>query len=159
MKQLLATNSYFVSVFVTVTGTACFIFAYHIFEFNTRLILFTYFDGLSGIFSPLFSSLRAQMIPEKYRSTIMSFFKIPINLCSIVCLFGTSYLTTYQICLMCAAIMLVAAILNIYLFFVHSPPDMEKRQLKKTSEFMSLYERSKLAVENQYFVRKDNKNY
>jgi hypothetical protein len=155
MKQLLATNSYFVSVFVTITGTLSFFFAYYLFDFNSRLILFIYFDGLSGIFSPLFSSLRAQMIPEKLRSTIMNFFRMPINICAILCLFGTSYLSTYQICMICALIMLVAAILNIYLFYVHTPPDAEKRTIKKSSEFISLYERGKMAVGEGYFVKKN----
>jgi hypothetical protein len=83
------------------------------------------------------------MIPEKLRSTIMNFFRMPINVTSILCLIGTSFLTTYQICLICAVVMLVATILNVYLFRVHSPPDLEARTVKKTSEFMQFYEMSK----------------
>lgn len=94
------------------------------------------------------------MIPEKLRSTIMNFFRMPINICSILCLVGTSYLTTYQICLICSIIMLVATLLNFYLFKVHQPPDAEKRTLTKTSEFMSLYEKSKMMIlENKLNIK------
>jgi hypothetical protein len=106
---------------------------------------------MSGIFSPLFSSLRAQMIPEKYRSTIMNFFRIPINVFSILCLIFTKYLTTYQICGICFFIMLFGTALNGYLFSVHTPPDAEKRKLKKTSDFLDLYERSKKKITEGFY--------
>jgi hypothetical protein len=98
------------------------------------------------MFSPLFSSLRAQMIPEKMRSTVMNFFRMPINICSILCLVGTSYLTTYQICLICGIIMFFATALNFYLFKVHTPPDSDKRTITKTSEFKTLYDKSKMLI-------------
>lgn len=90
------------------------------------------------------------MIPERLRSTIMNFFRMPINITAILILIGTSYLTTYQICLICFVIMFISTILNIYLFRVHSPPDIEKRTVKKTSEFMNLYEISKAKAQNIY---------
>jgi len=89
------------------------------------------------------------MIPEHIRSTIMNFFRIPINICSILCLVGTSLLTTYQICMICGIIMVAATILNIYLFKVHTPPDAERRMLKKSSQFLDLYEKYKNKVERE----------
>lgn len=89
------------------------------------------------------------MIPEKLRSTIMNFFRMPINITSIFCLIGTSFLTTYQICLICAIVMFISTLLNFYLFKVHSPPDLEARTVKKTSEFMQIYEMSKNKVFNK----------
>jgi hypothetical protein len=85
---------------------------------------------------PLMSSLKSQMIPERHRTTIMAFFRIPINILSIVSLVGTKLLTTYQICLICFVFMLIATIVNLYLFKVHTPPDAEKREIKKTSEVL-----------------------
>jgi hypothetical protein len=38
------TNSYVVSIFVTSTGTLSFLLAYYIMDFDTRLMLFIYFD-------------------------------------------------------------------------------------------------------------------
>ena len=74
------------------------------------------------------------MIPEKLRSTIINFFRMPINISAIIFMFGTSLLTTYQICIICAFVMLIATLLNFYLLYVHSPPDAEKRTIKKTSD-------------------------
>lgn len=44
LKQILRTNSYIVSILVTSTSTLSFIFSYYIYDFNTRLLLFIYFD-------------------------------------------------------------------------------------------------------------------
>lgn len=89
------------------------------------------------------------MIPEHLRSTIMNFFRIPINIFSILCLIGTSFLTTYQICMICGIIMGLGTLLNIYLLKVHTPPDAEKRMIKKSSQFFSLYEKFKSKVEEE----------
>ena len=78
------------------------------------------------------SSLKAQMIPEKYRTTIMNFFRMPINVLSIFILIFTRYFTTYQICLFAFVFMIIAVIVNFYLFLIHHPPDKE-RHLEKTS--------------------------
>jgi MFS transporter, MFS domain-containing protein family, molybdate-anion transporter len=61
--------------------------------------MFIYFDGLVGVYSPLFSSLKSQMIPEKLRTLIMNFFRIPINITSVIILLATNYITTYQVSL------------------------------------------------------------
>lgn len=83
------------------------------------------------------------MIPEKLRTTIMNFFRIPINIVNIVLLIFTGILTTYQICLCAFVFMFFAFVLNLYLLKVHSPPDAEKREVVKTSEFLDLYEKTK----------------
>ena len=59
--------------------------------------MFIYFDGGSGILSPLMSSLKSQMIPEKYRTTIMNFFRMPVNIFSIITLLLTHLVTTHQV--------------------------------------------------------------
>jgi len=88
------------------------------------------------------------MIPEKLRSTIMNFFRMPINICAILTLFASSLLTTYQICFICAIVMTVASVVNIYLLNVHVPPDTEKRTLTKTSEFRQIWEISKARAQS-----------
>jgi hypothetical protein len=84
------------------------------------------------------------MIPEKNRSTILNFLRMPINISAIVFLYATGVISTYQICMICSLIMLFASFVNTYLLFVHSPPDAEKRILKKTSEFSNVNERCKI---------------
>ena len=59
--------------------------------------MFVYFDGLSGVFQPLISSLKSEMIPEKFRTTIMSILRIPINIFSIIILLSTHMVTTHQV--------------------------------------------------------------
>ena len=81
------------------------------------------------------SSLKAQMIPEKYRTTIMNFFRMPINILSILILIFTKYFTTYQICLFAFAFMVIAVIVNVYVFIIYHPPDKE-RTVEKTSNMV-----------------------
>ncbi len=89
------------------------------------------------------------MIPEKLRTTIMNFFRIPINIVNILLLIVTGLLTTYQICLCAFVFMFLATALNVYLFLIHTPPDAEKRVIKRTSEFLNLYEKSKLILQSK----------
>jgi len=91
------------------------------------------------------------MIEEKYRSTIMNFFRMPINIFSILCLIFTSYLTTYQICIICFIIMGLGTLLNGYLFLVHSAPDATKRKVVKTSEFEDIYKKAKEMADSYDF--------
>lgn len=44
LKQMMKANSYVVSIFVTSTGTLSFILSYYLVHFNSRLLLFIYFD-------------------------------------------------------------------------------------------------------------------
>jgi hypothetical protein len=96
------------------------------------------------------STLKSQMLPEKYRTTIMNFFRIPINIFSILSLIGTRYLTTYQICLLCFGFMFISFLCNVYLIRVHTPPDATKREIKKTSEFKDAFFRSKNLVSSTF---------
>ena len=49
-------------------------------------ISFVLFELMCGIFFPTYGSLRAVYIPEEQRSTIMNFFRVPLNLFVIVVL-------------------------------------------------------------------------
>lgn len=133
MKSILKTNTYVLTIGITFTATLSFFFEYTIWNFDFRLIMLLYFDGLSGIFMPLMSSLKSQMIPEKFRTTIMTFFRFPINVCAILTLFFTKYLSTSEICLICAGFMTISTVTNVLLFMWHTPPDADKRTVLTTS--------------------------
>jgi hypothetical protein len=97
------------------------------------------------------SVLKSQMIPEKHRTTIMNFFRIPINIISIASLVFTEFITTNQICLLCFVIMLVATIINIVLIKYYIPPDMTaKREVKRKSEFKDVWTMSE-NIKNKIF--------
>lgn len=136
-KKILKTNTYILSVFITITGAASFWIEYQFGSFQLRLAMLIYFDGLSGIFMPLMSSLKSQMIPEKMRTTIMSFFRLPINLFCIGTLFFSKYVTTFQICLIAFLFMTVSFSVNILLFMWHTPPDADKRIILKSTKLRS----------------------
>lgn len=134
LKTVMKTNTYILTIIITLTGAISFLVSYLIRNFDLRFIMLLYFDGLSGIFMPLMSSLKSQMIPEKLRTTIMTFFRFPINICAILTLFFTKYLTTVDICLICFCFMVISFITNIILFKLHVPPDAEKRTVITSSK-------------------------
>lgn len=136
IKKHLKTNTYILSIFVTITGTISFYVEYQFFYFHLVFCMLIYFDGLSGIIFPLMSSLKSQMIPEELRTTIMTFFRIPINICCILALYLSSWVSTLSICLMCTGIMAVSAIVNVMLFYYHNPPDAEKRVVQTTGQII-----------------------
>jgi hypothetical protein len=47
---------------------------------------FVLFELMCGIFFPTYGSLRAIYIPEEQRSTIMNFFRVPLNLFVVIVL-------------------------------------------------------------------------
>jgi len=133
LKSVMKTNTYVLTIAIPFTATLSFLFEFIIVNFDFRFIMLLYFDGLSGIFMPLMSSLKSQMIPEKLRTTIMTFFRFPINVCAILTLFFTKYLSTAQICLICFGFMVISTVTNVILFMWHTPPDAEKRKVVTTS--------------------------
>ena len=90
------------------------------------------------------STLKSQLVPEQYRTTIMNFFRVPIGIICVLSLIFTRYITTYQICLLCFFFMLISFLLNIYLLKVHIPPDSKIRILKKSSELCEIFDNEKI---------------
>lgn len=66
-------------------------------EFYVILIMLIYFDGISGLFQPLMSSIKSELIEEEKRTTIMTFFRIPINFFAILTLILTKVISTKQV--------------------------------------------------------------
>ena len=59
IKKYLKTNTYILSIFITVTGTLSFWFEYAVKDFLIIFSMLMYFDGLSGMIFPLMSSLKS----------------------------------------------------------------------------------------------------
>jgi MFS family permease len=66
-------------------------------------VTFVVFEMICGIFFPVFGSLRAVYVPEKQRSTIMNFFRVPLNLFVVVVLVKKKHMTNETTFLVCAA--------------------------------------------------------
>lgn len=60
-----------------------------------QLIGFCVFEGCVGVFWPSIMKMRSQFIPEEARSTIMNFFRIPLNIFVCVILYNVSSLVLY----------------------------------------------------------------
>lgn len=72
--------------------------------FGGCILLFGFciFESCVGIFWPSMMKMRSQYIPEEARSTIMNFFRIPLNLFVCVVLYNVSVLS---LCLIVVVVM------------------------------------------------------
>lgn len=136
LKKILQSNTYLITLFLTLTACISFYIEFSYINFHFRLISLIYFDGTIGAFQPLMSSLKSQMIPEGNRSTIMTFFKLPINICNVLILFFSTYLTISQVCLIGFIVLLVSSFVSVILLSSHTPPDADIRVLLTTSEIL-----------------------
>lgn len=57
-----------------------------------QLMGFCTFEACVGIFWPSIMKMRSQYIPEEARSTIMNFFRIPLNIFVCLVLYNVSFL-------------------------------------------------------------------
>lgn len=73
-----------------------------------KLVGFCVFELCVGIFWPSMMKMRATYIPEESRSTIMNFFRIPLNLFVCVVLYNVSMFPLAAMFCMCALFLLVA---------------------------------------------------
>jgi hypothetical protein len=62
---------------------------------SLQLLGFCTFESCVGIFWPSIMKMRSQYIPEESRSTIMNFFRIPLNLFVCVVLYNVSTICSF----------------------------------------------------------------
>mmetsp|Transcript_27687 Transcript_27687/g.38252 ORF Transcript_27687/g.38252 Transcript_27687/m.38252 type:complete len:459 (-) Transcript_27687:212-1588(-) len=79
------------------------------FEGKVQLLGFLLFEICVGIFWPSIMSMRSRYIPEDCRSTIMNFFRMPLNLFVCVVLYNVSSFPIANMFAMCSAFLLAAA--------------------------------------------------
>ena len=60
------------------------------FEGKVQLVAFCVFESCVGIFWPSMMKLRSQYLPEESRSTIINFFRIPLNMFVCIMLYNVS---------------------------------------------------------------------
>ncbi|VAH17153.1 unnamed protein product [Triticum turgidum subsp. durum] len=83
-----------------------------------QLLGFCIFESSVGIFWPSIMKMRSQYIPEEARSTIMNFFRIPLNLFVCVVLYNVNAFPIAVMFGMCSIFLFIAAILQRRLMFV-----------------------------------------
>ncbi|XP_052208939.1 uncharacterized protein LOC127812557 [Diospyros lotus] len=77
-----------------------------------QLVGFCVFEGCVGIFWPSIMKMRSQYIPEEARSTIMNFFRIPLNMFVCIVLYNVNAFPITVMFGMCSIFLFVASILQ-----------------------------------------------
>ncbi|KAK8966372.1 hypothetical protein KSP40_PGU013304 [Platanthera guangdongensis] len=95
-----------------------------------QLFGFCTFEACVGIFWPSIMKMRSQYIPEEARSTIMNFFRIPLNIFVCVVLYNVNALPITVMFGMCSIFLFIASVLQRRL--------MVAAESHKTSKFVML---------------------
>jgi hypothetical protein len=74
-----------------------FFFVSYIDSFLVRFSLLCMINGVSGFFCPLNSIIKSRILVEKHRATLMSIFRIPLNLYVIVVLVSLKFMNPFQV--------------------------------------------------------------
>jgi len=77
---------------------------------KVSLLAFCAFECLVGIFWPSMMSLRSRFVPEDIRSTIINFFRIPLNLFVCTVLYNVSSLPLSAVFSMCSFFLVVCGV-------------------------------------------------
>ena len=71
---------YTVLFYSLIAQVICFLIVVYTRSFKIALICFSVMQGFNGFFGPLFSIIKSNVVVEKYRSQIMSLFRVPLNI-------------------------------------------------------------------------------
>ncbi|GJP51595.1 hypothetical protein CLOM_g10749, partial [Closterium sp. NIES-68] len=93
---------------------------------RVQLVGFCVFEVCVGVFWPSIMKMRAQFIPEEARSTIMNFFRIPLNCFVCIVLYNVSAFPITAMFGMCAIFLAMAAVLQRRLFAISAPARPDK---------------------------------
>ncbi|MBA0768734.1 hypothetical protein Gotri_017516, partial [Gossypium trilobum] len=87
-----------------------------------QVLGFCTFEACVGIFWPSIMKMRSQYIPEEARSTIMNFFRIPLNIFVCIVLYNVDAFPITVMFGMCSIFLLVASILQRRLMAISDKP-------------------------------------
>lgn len=90
-----------------------------------QLLGFCTFEACVGIFWPSIMKMRSQYIPEEARSTIMNFFRIPLNIFVCIVLYNVDAFPITVMFGMCSIFLFVASILQRRLAAIADKPKAE----------------------------------
>ncbi|XP_033128836.1 molybdate-anion transporter isoform X2 [Brassica rapa] len=93
---------------------------------SIQLLGFCVFEACIGIFSASIMKMRSQYIPEEARSTIMNFFRVPLNLFVCIVLYNVDALPITIMFGMCSIFVFVASILQWRLMVISENPKGEE---------------------------------
>lgn len=105
------------------------------FASSIQLLGFCTFEACVGIFWPSIMKMRSQYIPEEARSTIMNFFRIPLNIFVCIVLYNVEAFPITVMFGMCSIFLFVASILQRRLLVI------AESQRPKPQEWTAMKER------------------
>ncbi|KAH0892807.1 hypothetical protein HID58_055236 [Brassica napus] len=89
---------------------------------SIQLLGFCVFEACVGIFWPSIMKMRSQYIPEEARSTIMNFFRVPLNIFVCIVLYNVDAFPITIMFGMCSIFLFVASILQRRLMVISEKP-------------------------------------
>ncbi|KAK4571121.1 hypothetical protein RGQ29_029805 [Quercus rubra] len=95
---------------------------------------FCAFEACVGIFWPSIMKMRSQYIPEKARSTIMNFFRIPLNIFACIMLYNVNAFPITVMFGMCSIFLFVACLLQRRLMVIADKPKTQDWTLLKEKD-------------------------
>ncbi|KAG5392939.1 hypothetical protein IGI04_022902 [Brassica rapa subsp. trilocularis] len=98
---------------------------------SIQLLGFCVFEACIGIFSASIMKMRSLYIPEEARSTIMNFFRVPLNLFVCIVLYNVDTFPITIMFGMCSIFIFVASILQRRLMVISENPKGEERSPMK----------------------------
>ncbi|XP_073353988.1 uncharacterized protein [Aegilops tauschii subsp. strangulata] len=101
---------------------------------SLQLLGFCTFESCVGIFWPSIMKMRSQYIPEEARSTIMNFFRIPLNLFVCVVLYNVNAFPITVMFGMCSIFLFMAAILQRRLMLVADLHKLSTKSQEMTAQ-------------------------
>ncbi|CAL9247057.1 unnamed protein product [Arabidopsis halleri] len=93
---------------------------------SIQLLGFCVFEACVGIFWPSIMKMRSQYIPEEARSTIMNFFRVPLNIFVCIVLYNVDAFPITIMFGMCSIFLFVASILQRRLMVISEKPKAEE---------------------------------
>ncbi|KAL2921769.1 Molybdate-anion transporter [Bienertia sinuspersici] len=96
-----------------------------------QVLGFCAFEACVGIFWPSIMKMRSQYIPEEARSTIMNFFRIPLNIFVCIVLYNVNAFPITIMFGMCSIFLFVACILQRRLMVISEKPKTQSYGLKE----------------------------
>ena len=96
---------------------------------SVLLLGFLIFEGCVGVFWPSIMKMRSTYIPEESRSTIMNFFRIPLNMFVCIVLYNVSAFEISTMFTMCSGFLGVAAFLQHKLLGMSKLPSAPRRAI------------------------------
>ncbi|CAA2994649.1 molybdate-anion transporter-like [Olea europaea subsp. europaea] len=99
-----------------------------------QVLGFCTFEACVGIFWPSIMKMRSQYVPEEARSTIMNFFRIPLNMFVCIVLYNVDAFPITVMFGMCSIFLFVASILQRRLSAIADKPKTEDRAMMKDKD-------------------------